>query len=196
VTPPSSIPAGGGPGSNLGVPVAGIIADPNSPAGISFFEENVPLDAFARSTTVDALTTTTSSLSAQLNGLGGTVSSLATTVNGLGGTVNGLAASVDGLSSQMHSLSTGFARVQQQLAIQDRSLRQGVAMSLAMDGTGALAPEEKFAASMNWGTFGGQNGVAGSVAVRAADHLTFDGGIGTGLHGGLVGARAGVRIAW
>jgi hypothetical protein len=96
----------------------------------------------------------------------------------------------------MQTFSTELAQLQQQLAMQDKTLRQGVAMSLAMDGTGTLGPDEHFALSMNWGTFGGQNGVAGSVAVRAADHLTFDGGIGTGLHGGLVGARAGVRIAW
>ena len=69
-------------------------------------------------------------------------------------------------------------------------------MSLAMDGTGTLGPDEHVALSMNWGTFGGQNGIAGSVAFRAADHVTFDGGIGTGLRGGLVGGRAGVRIAW
>jgi hypothetical protein len=170
---PASLPAGAD--TTLGIYGYGYIADPNAPAGISYFEAHIPLEDFAKSSTVD---------------------SLATTVNGLGGTVNGLAASVNGLSSQMQTLSTGFAQLQQQLAIQDRSLRQGVAMSLAMDGTGTLGPDEHFAMSMNWGTFGGQNGVAGSVAVRAADHLTFDGGIGTGLHGGLVGARAGVRIAW
>ena len=110
--------------------------------------------------------------------------------------VDALGASFNALSTQMQSLSTAFAQVQQQLVMQDKSLRQGVAMSLAMDGTGTLGPDEHFAMSMNWGTFGGQNGVAGSIAFRAADHVTFDGGIGTGLHGGLIGGRAGVRIAW
>jgi hypothetical protein len=110
--------------------------------------------------------------------------------------VDALGASFSALSTQVQSLSTVFSQVQQQLAMQDKTLRQGVAMSLAMDGTGTLGPDEHFALSMNWGTFGGQNGAAASVAFRAADHVTFDGGIGTGFHGGLVGGRAGVRIAW
>jgi hypothetical protein len=178
----SAVPAGAGPGSNVGVFVEGAYSDPTSPTGLSDFGGEIALDAFAKSSTVEALAATTSGLSAQINSLGGTVGGLTNTVNGL--------------SSQMHALSADLAQVQQQLAMQDKTLRQGVAMSLAMDGTGTLGPDEHFAMSMNWGTFGGQNGVAGSVAVRAADHLTFDGGIGTGLHGGLVGARAGVRIAW
>ena len=111
-------------------------------------------------------------------------------------TVDSLAATVSNLSTAMSGISTSIADLQQQLAMQDKTLRQGVAMSLAMDGTGTLGPDEHLALSMNWGTFGGQNGVAGSVAFRAADHVTFNGGIGTGFHGGLVGGRAGVRIAW
>jgi hypothetical protein len=174
-SPVPSIPAGAGPGSGISVLVDGPYQDSSSPTGLSYFTGSVPLAAFALSSSLDTLVATTNDLSAQLNGLGGTV---------------------NGLSMQMQSLSTELAQVQQELALQDRSMRQGVAMSLAMDGTGTLGPDEHFALSMNWGTFGGQNGVAGSVAFRAADHVTFDGGIGTGFHGGLVGGRAGVRIAW
>ena len=75
-------------------------------------------------------------------------------------------------------------------------MRQGVAMSLAMDGVGDLGPDEKVAISMNVGTFGGQSGMAAGFAIRAADHLTFNGGVGSGFNGGLVGARAGMRLAW
>ncbi len=78
----------------------------------------------------------------------------------------------------------------------DKTLRTGIAMSLAMDGTGELGPDEKVAISMNFGTFGGQNGVAAGVTFRVADHVTFSGGFGTGLNGGLSGGRAGVRFAW
>ena len=37
---------------------------------------------------------------------------------------------------------------------------------------------------MNWGYFGGQAGLAGGVAVRAANHVTFNGGVAAGVGAG------------
>ena len=114
-------------------------------------------------------------------------------VNSIIGVLSG---TVGTLSTQFSSLSIRFDQFQQQAHMEEQSLRQGVAMSLAMDGVGDLGPDEKVAISMNVGTYGGQNGIAAGVAFRAAQHLTFNAGIGTGVNGGLVGGRAGVRMAW
>ena len=72
----------------------------------------------------------------------------------------------------------------------------GVAMSFAMSGAGDLAPGETVALSANWGTFGGRNGLAAGFAVRASDHVTFNGAAAFGDKDGAVGGRAGVRFSW
>jgi outer membrane murein-binding lipoprotein Lpp len=216
--------AAAGPASGLGLQFAGVYADPTSPTGIAGLAGMLPLDAFASaarvngiSTTVNGLGTTVAGLSTSVNALNSTVgtlttsfnalsatvgtlgtslTALGTTVGGLSTQINTLNASVGTLQTQMQAVSVHVGQIQQQLALQDRVLRQGVAMSLAMDGTGALGADETFAISMNLGTYGGQNGMAAGFAFRAAQHVTFNGGIGTGVNGGLVGGRAGVRLAW
>jgi hypothetical protein len=57
-------------------------------------------------------------------------------------------------------------------------------------------PSEKFAATMNWGTFAGTNGLALNAAVRITDRAQFAGGIGYGPDGNILGARAGLRIGF
>jgi hypothetical protein len=104
--------------------------------------------------------------------------------------------SVDSLTAQTNQVLQQLQAVDQQLQSQDRTARQGIAASLAMAGTGNLEEGEKFAVSMNWGTFGGQSGVAGGFAMRAADHVTLNGGVAGGVSGGPVGGRAGIRFAW
>ena len=143
-----------------------------------------------------SLSTTVGGLSTTVNNLGTSFTALSSTVNGLQGTVNSLNANVGTLSTQLSSLSIRFDQFQQQVHLEEQTLREGVAMSLAMDGVGDLGPDEKVAISMNVGTYGGQNGIAAGIAFRAAEHLTFNGGIGTGFNRGLVGGRAGVRLAW
>lgn len=192
----SSLPAAAGPGSGVGVNINGAYSDPTSPTGISYINGTVPLEAFARSDTVDALTGTVGGLTTTVGGLNTAVGGLNTAVGSLQGNVSALNASVGVLSTQLSSLSIRFDQFQQQVHMEEQDLRQGVAMSLAMDGVGDLGPDEKVAISMNVGTYGGQNGIAAGVAFRAAQHLTFNAGIGTGVHGGLVGGRAGVRMAW
>ena len=252
--------------SNVGVNFSGYYQDPSSPSGLSLISGTLPLNAFARSATVDALTGTVGGLSTSVSTLNSTVGALGTSFNGLTTTVNGLSTSVTSLNStvgalttslgalnstvnvlsgtvgglqtsvgtlnstvgslstsfnalsstvgtlgtsvsalftnvnamsaQLNSLSVQFTQLQQQAQLQDRDLRQGVAMSLAMDGVGDLGPDEHVAISMNFGTFGGQNGMAAGIAFRASDHLTVNGGIGSGVNGGLVGGRVGARFAW
>jgi uncharacterized protein YoxC len=153
--------------------------------------------------TVGTLSSTVAGLSASIGTINTNLGSLSTTVGGLGttvtslqSTVNSLNASVGTISTQLSSLSVRFDQFQQQVHVEEQTLREGVAMSLAMSGVGELGPDEHVAISMNVGTYGGQNGVAAGVAFRAAEHLTFNGGIGTGFNRGLVGGRAGVRLAW
>ena len=72
----------------------------------------------------------------------------------------------------------------------------GVALAMAMAGSGWLMPDEKFAMTANWGYYGGSNGVAFSGAARLSRNASFNAGVGFGTKKGEVGARAGVRIGW
>jgi autotransporter adhesin len=144
---------------------------------------------------VGGLTTSFNALSSNVGALNSTVGSLSTSFASLSSnfsslsmSVSALSASVSAVSTQLQSLSQQFAAYQQQTQLEDRTLRQGVAMSLAMDGVGTLGPDEKVAISMNVGTYGGQNGLAAGVAFRAGEHLSFNGGVGGGLNGGLSAA--------
>ena len=162
------LPAAAGPGSNMGVSIHGFYADPASPTGWSNINGYLPLDAFARSTTVD----------------------------GLSSSFNNLSSTVNTLSTQLDAVSLQVSQFQQQLMDQNSSLRQGVAVAIAMAGTGDIDVDQRISISLNWGTYGGENAIAGGVTLRASDRLVFSGGFGTGFQGGLVGGRAGARIGW
>lgn len=146
--------------------------------------------------TVGGLQTSVGTLNSTVGSLSTSFNALSSTVGTLGTSVSALSTNVNAMSAQLNSLSVKFSQLQQQAQLQDRDLRQGVAMSLAMDGVGDLGPDEHVAISMNFGTFGGQNGMAAGIAFRASDHLTVNGGIGSGVNGGLVGGRVGARFAW
>jgi hypothetical protein len=178
----SAIPSGAGQNTNLGVFVSGAYANPSSPTGLSGFSGAVSLDSFATSSSVGAL-------SSSVDGLKSSLATLGTSFQSLSNSVGTLSDSVKTLSAQMKVFTN-------QLRLQDRDAREGIATSIAMDGAGQLASDEKFALSFNMGTYGGQSGVGGGFALRVADHVAFNGSIGTGTNGGLVGARAGFRIAW
>ncbi len=72
----------------------------------------------------------------------------------------------------------------------------GVAMAFAMAGVPTLLPSEKFAATMNWGTFSGANGLALNAAMRITDNVQVTGGVGYGVDSNTVGARAGLRFGF
>src|SRR5690606_9771654 len=59
-------------------------------------------------------------------------------------------------------------------------MRTGVAMAIAMGGAPGLAAHEKFAVTMNWGTFEGANGTAINAALRLADNIQLNAGFGYG----------------
>ena len=70
-------------------------------------------------------------------------------------------------------------------------------MAIALGGSGAILPDDKdFAASLNYGTFDGQNAMSFSGVGRISDNVFLNGGVGTGLNQGTVGGRAGVTFAW
>ena len=54
---------------------------------------------------------------------------------------------------------------------------------------------QTYALTGGWGGFGGENAFAVSGAVRTADWLQFDGGVGVGTSGS-VGGRAAAKISW
>jgi hypothetical protein len=72
----------------------------------------------------------------------------------------------------------------------------GVAMAFAMAGVPTLLPAEKFAATMNWGTFQGGNGVAINGAFRVSNNMQLAGGVAYGVEGNIAGGRVGLRVGW
>src|SRR6185503_7765635 len=72
----------------------------------------------------------------------------------------------------------------------------GVAMAFAMAGVPTLLPTEKFAASLNYGTFLGQSGLAVNAAARLSDNFPLTGGIGYGVNEKIAGGRVGLRVGW
>jgi hypothetical protein len=72
----------------------------------------------------------------------------------------------------------------------------GVAMAFAMAGVPTLLPSETFAATMNWGTFQGANGLALNAAVRVGPNVQVNGGVGYGPDERIAGGRVGLRVGW
>ena len=72
----------------------------------------------------------------------------------------------------------------------------GVAMAFAMAGVPTLLPTERFAATLNYGTFLGENGFAINAATRLADNVQLTGGFGYGADERIAGGRVGLRIGW
>jgi hypothetical protein len=72
----------------------------------------------------------------------------------------------------------------------------GVSMAFAMGGTPWLLPTERFAVSIDWGTFQSTNAVAINGAFRLGTNVQANGGLAYGANGGGAGGRAGVRVGW
>jgi hypothetical protein len=71
----------------------------------------------------------------------------------------------------------------------------GIAMAYATAGVPTLLPSEKFAATMNYGTFLGGNGLAINGAFRVSSKQ-LSGGVAYGLEGNAAGGRVGLRVGW
>lgn len=87
------------------------------------------------------------------------------------------------------------ARLDQLNGQSNRALT-GVAMAFAMAGVPTLMPNESFAATVNWGTFEGRNGLALNAAMRLHSNVQLNAGIGYGSNERIAGGRAGLRFGW
>jgi hypothetical protein len=106
----------------------------------------------------------------------------------------GLASSADvgAINSQLSAINAHLS----ELDMRTSRAYTGVAMAFAMAGVPTLLPSEKFAASMNLGTFLGGNGVAINGAFRISNSMQLNGGVAYGLDGSVAGGRVGLRVGW
>lgn len=160
----------------------GVVGDPGSVGGLCNLGgvcinpgRGLPFDYFAKSSDV-------AGIQASVNSFGAQVTSITNGLNALG--------------TQFAAYSLQTNTILGKLQSDENRNADGVAMAFAMAGTGDLSRDEHVAFSGNWGTFQGRNGLAAGVAIRASEHISFNGGIAAGLNGGGVGGRAGFRIAW
>ena len=74
---------------------------------------------------------------------------------------------------------------------------EGAALAMAMaGGGGSLQPGERFALSLDVGTYEGKQALSFSSAMRLSDSMSFSAGLGAGLDSGSIGGRAGLRFGW
>ena len=106
----------------------------------------------------------------------------------------GLASSADvgAINSQLTAINNRLT----DLDTRTNKAYSGVAMAFAMAGVPTLLPSEKFATSMNWGTFQGGNGLAVNAAMRVSNNMQLNGGVAYGPEGGVAGGRVGLRVGW
>ncbi|BBD38111.1 hypothetical protein Amn_29910 [Aminobacter sp. Y103A] len=98
-------------------------------------------------------------------------------------------------SGRTRSLRSTAASPRWRTASPAASAKASSAIALAMAG-GTLPSDKDFAMSINWVNFEGENGFAGTAAMRFNDNLHLHGGIGVGARHGTVGSRAGLTFAW
>jgi trimeric autotransporter adhesin len=106
----------------------------------------------------------------------------------------GLASTADvgAINSQLTAINAHLS----DLDMRSSRAYTGVAMAFAMAGVPTLLPNEKFAATMNYGTFQGGNGVAINGAFRLNSNMQLAGGIAYGLDSNIAGGRVGLRVGW
>jgi hypothetical protein len=106
---------------------------------------------------------------------------------------------VNAINSQLGVINQEIGGINARLADLDNRTTKafnGTAMAFAMAGTPWLLPQERFAVSMDWGTFQGTNGLALNAAMRLGTNVQANGGVAYGLNGGGAGGRAGVRVGF
>lgn len=102
-------------------------------------------------------------------------------------------------SGDLAAINSQLATMQGQIGdLYTRSNKaySGIAMAFAMAGVPTLMPNERFAATFNYGTYLGQNGFAINTATRLSDNLQLTGGIGYGSNERTLGGRVGLRMGW
>ena len=155
------------PTSSVYVSLEGYFADPSSPYGVSRLNgAQIALSAFATGSSVDALQNS----------------------------VNQMGVSLNDVRSQIAAEQTAIAGLAEQIARQDVTASQGTAQAIAMGGLGYVGSDENYSFAMNLGVYRGQTAGAMGFAVRADQHLSFNGALSA--TGSDVGARVGFRIGW
>src|SRR5262249_2818727 len=88
-------------------------------------------------------------------------------------------------------LSASVATLQTQI----KQAFEGTAIAIALGGT-ALPGDKRYAVSVNWGNFRGENAMSFSAQYRVTDYVVLNAGVAAGFAQGGVGSRAGVTFAW
>ena len=99
---------------------------------------------------------------------------------------------ITGINSQLGGINTRI----DDLDGRTTKALNGVSMAFAMAGTPWLLPTERFAVSVDYGTFQGTNALALTAAYRLSTNVQANGGVAYGANGGGVGGRAGMRVGW
>jgi YadA-like membrane anchor domain len=89
------------------------------------------------------------------------------------------------------NLSASVATLQTQI----KQAFEGTAIAIALGGT-ALPGDKRYAVSVNWGNFRGENAMSLSTQFRVTDYVVLNAGFAAGFAQGGVGSRAGVTFAW
>jgi hypothetical protein len=95
-------------------------------------------------------------------------------------------------------LSGSVATLQSQVSTLQGQIRQafeGTAIAIALGGS-TLPGDKKYAVSVNWGNFRGENAMSLSAQYRVTDYVVLNAGFAAGFAQGGVGSRAGVTFAW
>ena len=72
---------------------------------------------------------------------------------------------------------------------------EGTAIAIAL-GASTLPGDKRYAVTVNWGNFRGENAMSLAAQYRVTDYVVLNAGVAAGFAQGGVGSRAGVTFAW
>ena len=95
-------------------------------------------------------------------------------------------------------LSGSVATLQSQVTTLQGQVKQafeGTAIAIAL-GASTLPGDKRYAVTVNWGNFRGENAMSLAAQYRVTDYVVLNAGVAAGFAQGGVGSRAGVTFAW
>ena len=95
-------------------------------------------------------------------------------------------------------LSGSVATLQSQVTTLQGQVKQafeGTAIAIAL-GASKLPGDKRYAVTVNWGNFRGENAMSLAAQYRVTDYVVLNAGVAAGFAQGGVGSRAGVTFAW
>ena len=95
-------------------------------------------------------------------------------------------------------LSGSVATLQSQVTTLHGQVKQafeGTAIAIAL-GASTLPGDKRYAVTVNWGNFRGENAMSLAAQYRVANYVVLNAGVAAGFAQGGVGSRAGVTFAW